>query len=222
MTRVNKSILTEAQLNAIADVLEAHGIDSPYATNYDVTLGVDEKGRKIHPDKIDSVDLSGLDLADMWKTDVHAILGERRHAKWKAGIREKYAAVQNEHIRAYLLKAFDDNEYRGWREPEVTSLTGLRGRDTAPKYKPVGDCGAKLKLSEAVAFAYEQQSYADHSFFVVPFDGEVKDREVALKNLRLLAASWRTHTGWAGSGSDWSVSLVDNVVILECRSSISD
>lgn len=87
--------------------------------------------------------------------------------------------------------------------------------------------GFKLKLREAVHYGASQESYADHSFTLIPVEAEgVTDVEAAKRNLYKISRKLNTHNGWAGSGTGYSLSLVieeDGLyVLMDARHSISD
>jgi hypothetical protein len=127
---------------------------------------------------------------------------------------------------------------RGVKAPENFSfVTGLQNaakstRDQYGKarkaFVPEGGCPLKLHAVGAVRFTYTQESYADHSTSLVPIIGEATDEQLAIcrRNLSALVRRMDSHTGMAGSGCNYTASVVKveagYVAVIECRSSIAD
>lgn len=127
---------------------------------------------------------------------------------------------------------------RGVKAPENFSfVTGLQNaakstRDQYGKarsaFVPEGGCPLKLHAVGAVRFTYTQESYADHSTSLVPILGEATDEQLAIcrRNLSALVRRMDSHTGMAGSGCNYTASVVKveagYVAVIECRASIAD
>lgn len=97
------------------------------------------------------------------------------------------------------------------------------GRDRAV-YTP-SDGGARLLLKQAVETDYIQDSYADLTIYKIPYTGEIQDVSKSHAALSQVLRRADSHTGWAGSGCNWTVISIDTnrkVVVIQCRSSISD
>jgi hypothetical protein len=160
-------------------------------------------------------------LPDPWFIDVWQVQDERARAKRAADLLAAAEAFEAPPaIKRRLVKAVSE---RGFEAPERSDLTRLR---PARPYTPKGGCAARMKLAEAVRFSYRQESYADHSTYLVPVEGEITDAQACRSNLAAWCESIRTHNGFAGSGSTWSASLViepDGAYVeIDCRASISD
>lgn len=100
-------------------------------------------------------------------------------------------------------------------------LAGGSGRWFAAPYQPQGN--AKMKLKDAKCVGWEQQAYADVSYYEIPYEGELDDNSVSRLN-QFLAANNSTN-GYAGFGSSWNLQGVNRerkVVMVYQRSSIAD
>lgn len=87
--------------------------------------------------------------------------------------------------------------------------------------------GYTLLVKEAVSVSYVQDAYADLHTTLIPVKvSEPTDIAAARRNLGKIADKIRTHNGWAGSGSSYSLELVvedDGVYVrMSTRASISD
>lgn len=135
------------------------------------------------------------------------------------------------HIRAAC--AFDA---RGARQPEATDLTDWIKRAIAktsdqfhkplPAYAPKPS-GFRLLTDKAVKLTYVQDSYADYVTTAIPLEvTQPTDVAAARENLAQLSRRLDTHTGWAGSGTDYTFDLHAGdegaYVILTARHSIAD
>jgi len=176
-----------------------------------------------HYDKVLFAMVDGL--PKRWESDVYYIGVERSRAKLKA---QEEAAVESYAGPAVIkraLQAMLADKPRCFKPPEVVDMSGLKPLKDR-KYKPAGGCGAKLKLKEAVSYGYSQESYADHSYYLIPVEGEIGDASVCRSNLHQWCEAIRTHNGFAGSGSTFSAELViepDGAYVkLDIRASISD
>lgn len=132
-------------------------------------------------------------------------------------------------INAFLATVNKDNT-RGYCAPDASDLSGLCKRANSvgganrfkPRYAPVGECKASLKLKDAVMFAREMNAYDDTEVYAVPFVGEISEN--CSKNLYAFCDSLITANGIAGNGATWNAEIKPefNVVILRCRMSIPD
>jgi hypothetical protein len=204
---MSKTTLTDKQISEIADKFEAAACASPWS----------ERGKAI---------------ADLPYYDGEAVAKEvalrGRRKAWQAF---------NCHpaVKEYALTFINS---RGAGLPENVSLvTGLQNaakstRDqygrARPAFVPEGGCPLKLHAVGGVRFAYSQESYADHSTTLVPILGEATDEQLAIcrRNLSALVRRMDSHTGMAGSGCNYTASVVKveagYVAVIECRASISD
>lgn len=161
-------------------------------------------------------------LPDFWSLDVWAVLSERAAAKHKESLAASIAAVANRPIRERLmamLLAGREHMVKAERR-DLSELRPVRS------FTAKGGCTARMKLGQAVIYAYEQASYADHSRYLIPVEGEVGDLGVCQSNLHAWCEAIRSHNGMAGSGCTYSALLVvtpDGAYVeLDCRASISD
>lgn len=186
------------------------------------------------------------DLPEGWDRQVSDVLSARKkvrndaaQAERDAARRAAYEAIEHPAIRAHLLANF---ETRGYREaPKAMDLSwmaklaasdrrqrGTKGDLYGPTpYKPQPGCNAKLHLKQAIHMAYVQDSYADLTYGAIPVTIENgADLTVCKRNLRAFADACRTHTGMAGSGSNFDLTLMENeggvFVLFYERASIAD
>ncbi len=220
-------------LEEIADTLESAGISSPFSTDYEAT----EAWRQANPGKAvnyndhpmtDRLHLDPAQLPEGWRCAVHDILARRRVAELEAeadALIEKLpealriVAQSRRRLRSFRPKAADLRD--------LWTMNNRHGKRVNTVYKGDPRCTLRLKLSDAVQIDYEQASYADHSRFVIPVEGErPTDLSSCIANLNRFCDAIRTHNGFAGSGSSWTMELVDTpaglVVYADCRASISD
>lgn len=188
----------------------------------------------------DAVDVSAIiaefgmsDLPNSWHLDVATVMQERSIAKLQA---ETRLAILNldttEGIREYLLADFDRNPH--WQHPVRFDFSGIVERvkritdqwhKPRPAWKTDPNCTCRLKLKEAVRARSEQQAYADVTMSLIPYQGEITDKNAARGRLSEFFRRADTHTGWAGSGVNYSVVDIDTerkFVIISCRASIAD
>lgn len=230
-------------IHEIADMFQAAGIDSPFAIDYQAAGSFREAnpGAPIDYNDFRAHDRLGLDPAELpehWMTDVHDILSQRRAAALSAEVEDFIRSSAPEALRDFLLtnrrvlchrpKPADLRDLAKLAAQDLTQ-EGTQGRRYGkPAYQPEPGCNLRLKLREAWSYDYEQASYADHSRYIVPVEvqGEIGDRAVCNRNLRAFCQALRTHNGFAGSGDTWNAELIERdgtfLVILDCRSSISD
>jgi hypothetical protein len=170
-------------------------------------------------------------LPKFWTIDVAEVFTARNTKINQAETRAAIVALDTTAgIREYLLADFDQEPHG--RKPEKCNMTGLAQRaltlrdqygKARPAWKVEPTCSARLKLKEGVRVRSEQQAYADVSTILIPYEGVLSEKSVAR-----LAEFFRradTHTGTAGSGTNWSVEGVNRVhqfVILSGRHSIAD
>jgi hypothetical protein len=142
-----------------------------------------------------------------------------------------------EAIKAIALDALAKDVRGVEHKPEGVDLSFLAERakrttnqfGTARKaYAPKGGCALKLQLKKAVRFTHRQEAYSDDAQFLVPVVGDLAqaDLKACQQNLSEFVRYADSHTGMAGSGSNWSASLTISdlgpVAVLYCRSSIAD
>lgn len=202
---------TTIDLNQIADQMEAAGMTHVYAEGAEAIVA---------------------NLSYDQKTAVNAVLTRRRDR------RDIEAFETTPAIRAYMLAALETG-VRGQvnlRKVDLRWMVKASRRTTnqfgsqRPAYSPQPGCSLRLKLSEAVAFLYSQESYSDDSITLVPVLGEVPSDAAALRvcesNLSAFVRYSDTHTGMAGSGSNYTAHLVITehgpVAAIHCRTSIAD
>jgi hypothetical protein len=169
-----------------------------------------------HPELFALVD----GLPQGWDNDVTRVMNERDSAKAEAAHRAAIEQIDTTPaIRAHLQRTMND---RYSRPPERRPFqAGYLRVGYAPE-----PCTSRLLCSEAVTFYYEQASYADHSRWLIPVSGAIADPAKCRGNLSRWCEAMRTHTGYAGSGSNYSATLhitdLGAYVELDQRASISD
>lgn len=139
-------------------------------------------------------------------------------------------------IKLYM-RDFAKTAQRGLHAPVKTDMSRFAQsakRTTDQYHKPVapwaakGSCGLVMKLKEAVGFTHTQESYSDDSDTLVPVVGDVTKANLALcqQNVASFFKCGDTHTGMAGSGCNWTASIVTNAagsfILVHCRASIAD
>ena len=226
MTNTRTPVISAELATELADVIVAMGYDSPYSTMWDMPKDTEGNFRKV----ADLPVFADRNLPNFWALDVSEVLTARAAAARKAKLAAGIEAVETtDAIRAHLRAVFAAGE-RGFEMPKRYSLTYLRslaasaeGRSHYRKnYRAAGTPTLALKLGEAVQYSYSQEAYADYVRYAVPFEGSVADAVQAKANLRDFCEAITTHTGWAGSGSNWEADLQDGFVVLTERASISD
>jgi hypothetical protein len=140
-------------------------------------------------------------------------------------------------IKAHALAALAKDVRGVEHKPEPVDLSFLaeRAKRTTNQfgkarkaYAPKGGCALKLQLKKAVRFTSRQEAYSDDTQFLVPVAGDLAqaDLKACQENLSEFVRYADSHTGMAGSGSNWSASLqvsdLGPVVVIYCRSSIAD
>lgn len=220
-------------LEQIADTLESAGINSPFSTDYEAA----EAWRRVNPGRAlnysdhpmtDRLCLDTAQLPEGWRAAVHDLLARRRLAQLEA---QADTAIEQlpEALRIVTLSQRRCRSY----SPTAADLRYLwtmnnrHGNRVNNVYKGDPRCTLRLKLSNAVQIDYEQASYADHLRFVIPVEGECPtDLSSCVANLAHFCDAIRTHNGFAGSGSSWTMELINTpaglVVYADCRASISD
>lgn len=209
----------------IADALGAAGIASPYGTDYAAATAWQHAnpGQRLNWDEHLEWHRLPLDrgqLPEGWESPVHRLLAQRALDALGQVADAAFAALP-ENVRAAATR----RRRLRHRKPELVNLSSLRpvsGR----AYKPEPGCTMRLKLAEAVCYDYEQASYADHSRYVIPVEGEPGDPAACARNLGRFCEAIRTHNGMAGSGASWTMALEQEpggwVVVADCRASIAD
>jgi hypothetical protein len=164
-----------------------------------------------------------------------------RHVMHLRTIRANIEAFETTPAIKAALLANIEHDVRGVQAPKICDLhdtftaAARRTNDQYGKkravYKPVGPCALTMNLKSAVVATYRQEAYSDDSVYYVPVTGKINaDDKAAIancnNNLNAFVRYADTHTGWAGSGCNWSAHLVvtDDGAYVEigCRSSISD
>lgn len=201
-----KTTLTPAQINAHADALIAAG--SPFVFS--------EAGKAV---------------CEVAYYDGLAVAAE-------VARRERVAAIEAFETTAAIKKYMLDNAAaRGAQKPEkrdcryfakaaqrTTSQFGTKRE----AYKPVGNCGLRMQLEQAVSFSHTQESYSDDSVTLIPVTGDVAkaDMKACHANVGAFFRYADSHTGMAGSGCNYSASLHTNelgaFIAVHCRASIAD
>jgi len=235
--KVETSIPAEVILH-LANLFEGSGIDSTFAkVDADYSIPYDSRADKytIYDSIVgylaDNVHCLGDD-AYHWQAAVNNELFTRAAARYLDSIRASITAHSNKALQAYLLPKVGEDRYMRVLDPsDLRDLVKLSqvGRSTnhGKPYQPITGSGLSARFRDAVCYAYEQASYADHSRYIVPMDvvGPV-NLEVSRKNLNNFLWSLKTHNGFAGSGCTWSGSLFEHdgqyIMVLDCRASISD
>ena len=217
----------------IADKLQAAGIDSPFSTDYEAVASWQKTnpGKPINYDEhrqVDRLHLPADDLPKGWRLAVANILNSRHIAKLEADSAELFGKLP-EPLRTVALMHRRNLTFMP-QSNDLSYLLSLRNRNgdrVSSVYKPDPRCTLRMKLSQAVRIDYEEASYATHSRYVIPVEGErPADLEPCRGNLTGFCEAIRTHDGFAGSGCSWTMSLIDTgngfVVYADCRASISD
>jgi hypothetical protein len=231
--------LTQEVADKLADFFEEKGFDSIYSTVYEDNKPrmydrVDYQG-KIHRDYMPaymSVDLSEFgNLPEHWQIDVANVMSARRSAAYKNKIKSEIEAFDTTPgIRAYMLAHYEERPRSPTKHDlrffakAATTTTNQFGK-ARPAFQVDSNASCKLKLSEAVLVSYSQEAYADMSRYAVPFTGEIVDKKKSLARLCEFVRYADTHTGWAGSGCNYSVEEINEegkFVIISCRASIAD
>lgn len=232
-------VITQVTASRIADVFESKGI-SPFGCQYGTKAGLSwhhemnnpsiaecyigmgkfETRHEARPEYYDAEVFALVDgLPHGWRHDVYDEMSRRASEIREANIAATVEGIPTtDAIRAFLRSQIGT---RGFHEPKRQSA-----KRTARGYNPVPGCNARLRLSEAVSFRYTQESYADHSQFAVPVEGN-PNSEACRTNLSRLCEAWRTHNGFAGSGCTYTASIHGSeadgwFVVFDCRASISD
>lgn len=146
-----------------------------------------------------------------------AILREvhRRQIQRKIEAFETSPAI-HAHMMAAILRG--DRDVKAPEKADMSFFTKAAqstrtqyGSDRKP-YAPQHPCSLRLKLSEAVRFTSSQEAYADYYTTLVPVLGDVAtaNLEHCQTNLSAMVRYADTHTGWAGSGCNYTASLVTN------------
>lgn len=220
------SVLTLAHACALADLFEARGLDSPHSTmrDYSKWWRLDYRGKPFEECAPawagDPVLMQALEGApDFWSIDVSTVLSKRSLARAQAARMEATRTFETTPaIRAYMLEHFDD---RGARAPERCDMSWMIerakrtanqfGRPREPWTPDASKCPLRLKLAEGVSFISTQEAYADHSTTIVPVEGPIPEGEMLAECRRRLSDFARrcdSHTGLAGSGTNWSADLI--------------
>ena len=216
-----------------ADALEAADIDSPFAIDTHALEAWRQAnpGATVNESDHRMTDRLRLDLTQLpaeWRTHVYDLMVQRRTAKHQA---KADAAIQDlpEAVRT-LARSRRGNRTFIATARDLRYLLTMNNRDgnrVNSVYKPDPRCTLRLKLSDAIQIDYEQASYADHSRYVIPVEGECPtDLSPCVANFTQFCKAICTHNGFAGSGSSWTMELIKTpagpVVYADCRESISD
>lgn len=217
----------------LADLFQAHGIAYTSERDHsDTSIAWDDRPYKWAqvPAIVEQVAASD----DSWMKLVDAELTARATRRRLDAITASYYAQPDEAVRTYLVSL--DLGTRGLHEAKGCDLSYLKAaakRAVANNglkhaaYRPEAGCRASLKLKQAVSFSFTQESYADYTMYAVPVTVEEgADSATCMRNLARFAAACRSHTGFAGSGSNYSAELITTkagyVVVITDRSSIAD
>lgn len=180
-----------------------------------------------------------------WERDVFDVLRARddmraqiaADARKAALIAEIEAFETTPAIRAHLLAAAR-GDVRGIRAParvDMRWMIASAKRETSQFHSKRGpltldpSCPLRLRLGEAVTFTSTQESYADHTETLVPVTGELPTGAAigaCERNLATFVRRCDSHTGMAGSGTNYSASLKITpegaFAIISGRHSIAD
>jgi hypothetical protein len=190
-------------------------------------LRKDDKGDHVRA-WTDNAELSAMcaTLPSAWTCDVSYILNERAANRRWAATAAQVEAIGHAGIRAFIASRVAKRE-RGYGDAgKPSDLTGL-AKGAKDRYKPQAGCAAVLKFSQAVLVYYTQETYADMSAYAIPCELPADaDRAICQRNLNAFCQAIKTHNGFAGSGSTYDASIVDQpggaFVLLTARASISD
>jgi hypothetical protein len=171
-------------------------------------------------------------LPKFWTLDVSEVLAARGKAIYEQQLTAAIDAFTTTPAIAAFLREQRAAGTRGFRAPKAADLRYLvnlsqSARQYKPAYKPAPGCAAVLKLADAVEYAYSQEAYADYIRYAVPVVlANNADVAICQQNLHAFAEACRTHTGLAGSGSNYSATLHQTAagafVVIEQRASIAD
>lgn len=207
-------------VNAVADVLEQAG-----------------SGVGAHSVIVKAA-LEAADLKPSYDELIEASRVRRRRE-----LKVQYGAILNPAVRAYLLAQLESRAGEIHRFQDCTQPNDMTGLFTAAitrthnqfgkvlePYKPDPACPSpSLKAREARCYYVGQNSYSDDQEYVIPVtvkEGTKVDLSLCGRRLSDLVRRADTHTGMAGSGSNWSAQLVSTehgiVAVLHCRVSIAD
>lgn len=200
--------LKPTQVTEYADALEAAGIFRSCEYRKEVLAGV-----------------GYYDLELVW-SEMH-----RRDV-----VRKIEAFTTTPAIKAFML-SFAATAQRGLHAPRAVDMSRFAQsakRTTDQYHKPVapwapkGACGLVMKLKEGVGFTHTQESYSDDSTTLIPVEGDLSKADLAMcqANVGSFFKCADTHTGMAGSGCNWSASVMTNehgaFIHVHCRASIAD
>jgi hypothetical protein len=184
------------------------------------------------------------DLEDGWQEIVQSLINLRlsikvaknkeeaaaRLAAHKAKVLAAHEAIEHSAIRAYVVPQSGQRGYD--REPQPVDCSWMAklassSISTNKRYEPEPGCKAVLHLKQGLSLYYVQDAYADLSSTAIPVTiEEGADMAVCKRNLARFAAALKTHNGFAGSGSTWSLDLIERpegvFVLAAARHSISD
>jgi hypothetical protein len=220
-----ESVIDLEAAEKLADLFDKHDL-RPHATKLrSSTKENDWRGVPKYVDYPDIMEVvEALDCDHTWRLDVSHLLEERRRERRNRKIQESFAAVDHAGIAAYLMA--HESTVRGLKVAEVKDLSYLTDLARG-KYRPDPNCRAKLCLSRAVHYAYEQAPYADYNYYAVPAEvAGGASLTACRRNLQAFCDAIKTHNGFAGSGAHWSASIETRngqyFVVLISRASISD
>lgn len=186
------------------------------------------------------------DLPEGWDQQVHSLLCFRTQQKSREAEAQRraerlatYEVVEHPAIRAHLIANVDTRGYRETPKPlDLSWMAKLAASDRRQRgtkgdlygptpYKPQPGCNAKLHLKQAIRMAFVQDAYADLHYAAIPVTiEEGADLTVCKRNLAAFGEACRTHTGLAGSGSNFDLTLIENeggvFVLFYERASIAD
>lgn len=241
MEKKHRTNLTDEQLNKLADAFEEAKINSPFSTDFyapKITV-LDYQGKpreEFQREYVTKMDPKLFEnLPEGWELDVSNVLGQRWTERNNAEKRQAIENITNPAIRSYIMQYFESNG-RGIVKPAIADLSHLvelsrkvRESNNKPAYNPMPGSNMRLLLKNAVQYTQIHEAWSDDSDYVVPVrvegDGPL-NKNVAQINLNRFCESLRTHNGWAGSGCNWSATLMfwagEPIVLLHCRASISE
>ena len=173
---------------------------------------------------------------DVWDDEAKRERRAEARTKFEAGVEAFFAAhpqspAVERYIRAHAVfgkrgASVPSLAPADWRD-RLNAWTNPFGvKDADAPYQPERS-GYRLLTNQRVSLGGTQEMYADYSTWIIPVETvEPLNADAARRNLAKIAGKLRTHNGWAGSGSTFDFTLVEEpdgcYVVMGARHSVSD